>query len=49
MLRLTYFKGFSQDSVSKLLGVVPRTMRRIKKEAVMKLAEMYAFTKKSMK
>ena len=48
VLRLTYFKGFSQDSISKLLGVVSRTMRRIKKEAVMKLAKMYV-TEKSMK
>lgn len=49
VLRLTYFKGINQDSISKLLGVVPRTMRRIKKDAIGKLAEMYAFTENSMK
>lgn len=49
VLRLTYFEGISQDSISELLGVVPRTMRRIKKEAIMKMAEMYAFTENPIK
>lgn len=44
VLRLTYFEKTSQDTISELLGVVPRTMRRIKKEAIEKLAEMYALT-----
>lgn len=46
---MTYFEGISQDSISELLGVVPRTMRRIKKEAIMKMAEMYAFTENPIK
>ena len=40
---MTYFDGADQSRVSESLGVVPRTMRRIKKEAIIKLAEMYAF------
>ena len=40
---MTYFDGADQSRVAESLGVVPRTMRRIKKEAIIKLAEMYAF------
>lgn len=43
VIRLTYFECVNQDIVAASLGIVPRTMRRIKKEAVEKLAEMYAF------
>ena len=44
VIRLTYFDKMSQESIAETLGVVSRTMRRIRKEAVMKLAEMYTFT-----
>ena len=44
VIRMAYFEGIDQDSIAKSLGVVPRTMRRIKKEALEKLAEMYTFT-----
>ena len=37
------FECVNQDMAAASLGIVPRTMRRIKKEAVGKLAEMYAF------
>ena len=40
---LFYFDGADQSRVAESLGVVPRTMRRIKKDAIIKLAEMYAF------
>lgn len=43
VIRLTYFEGVNQDMASASLGIVPRTMRRIKKEAIKKLADMYAF------
>ena len=43
VIRLTYFECVNQDMAAASLGIVPRTMRRIKKEAVGKLAEMYAF------
>lgn len=44
VIRLTFFEGIDQDNVAKSLGVVPRTMRRIKKEALEKLTEMYVFS-----
>lgn len=46
-IRMTYFEDINQDVAAKLLGIVPRTMRRIKKEAIAKLAEMYAFAERS--
>lgn len=49
VIRLTYFKKISQDRIAGMLGVVPRTMRRIKKEAIMKLTEMYTLTEDPMK
>ena len=49
VIRMTYFDGVDQNRVAESLGVVPRTMRRIKKEAIIKLAEMYAFTENPMK
>lgn len=49
VIRLTFFEGLSQNRVAESLGVVSRTMRRIKKEAIEKLAEMYAFTENPMK
>lgn len=42
-IRLIYFEGYNQDDAAKKLGVVPRTLRRIKNRAVDKLAEMYEF------
>lgn len=44
VIRMVFFEGIDQDSIAESLGVVPRTMRRIKKEAIEKLPEMYAFT-----
>lgn len=44
VIRMAFFEGLDQDNIAKSLGVVPRTMRRIKKEAIKKLAEMYALT-----
>ncbi len=49
VIRMTYFDGVNQDVAAKSLGIVPRTMRRIKKEAIDKLAAMYAFTEQSKK
>lgn len=40
VIRLTYFDKISQERIAETLGVVPRTMRRIRKEAILKLAEM---------
>lgn len=48
VIRLTYFEGIDQDSIAESFGIVPRTMRRIKKAAIEKLAEMYIFTENSM-
>lgn len=42
VIRLTYFEVCNQDEAAKKIGVVPRTMRRIKKEAVSKLVELYS-------
>ncbi len=33
IIRLFYFEGCTQDDAAKKLGIVPRTIRRIKKEA----------------
>lgn len=44
VIRLTFFEGIDQDGIAKSLGVVPRTLRRIKKEAIEKLTKMYTFT-----
>lgn len=49
VIRLTYFEGCSQDTVSEALGVVPRTMRRIKKDAIKKLTSMYDFAENTQK
>lgn len=46
VLRLIYFEGLSQETASQSLGIVSRTMRRIKKEAIEKLAEMYSFAER---
>ncbi|EOS66636.1 sigma-70 family RNA polymerase sigma factor [Oscillibacter sp. 1-3] len=43
VIRLTYFEGLSQEAVAESLGIVSRTMRRIKKRAIEKLAKMYGF------
>lgn len=43
VIRMAYFEGIDQDSIAKSLGVVPRTMRRIKKDALEKLTAMYTF------
>lgn len=45
VVRLSYVKGLSQGDVAKELGIVPRTVRRIKNEAIDRLVEMYTFTK----
>ena len=44
VIRLTFFEGIDQDSIARSLGIVPRTLRRIKREAIEKLTKMYAFT-----
>lgn len=46
IIRLFYFEGCNQDEAAKRLGIVPRTIRRIKKEAVAKLAELYSLSQK---
>ena len=43
VIRLSYFEEVNQDEAAESLGIVPRTMRRIKKEAIEKLVEMYIF------
>lgn len=43
VIRLLYFEGYSQEEAAKEIGVVPRTTRRIKNEALDKLTEMYAY------
>lgn len=43
VIRLSYFEEVTQDEAAESLGIVPRTMRRIKKEAIEKLVEMYIF------
>jgi len=43
-IRLFYFKGYSQNEVAQELAIVPRTVRRIRDEAVEKLIELYSFT-----
>lgn len=49
VIRLIYFEASGQDEAAKMIGVVPRTMRRIRKEAVSKLAELYSLAKKREK
>jgi len=49
VIRLTYFEACGQDEASKKVGVVPRTMRRIRKEAISKLVELYSLSKKRRK
>lgn len=44
VIRMAFFEGLGQDNIATSLGVVPRTMRRIKQAALEKLTEMYAFT-----
>ena len=43
VIRLFYFRGLPQNEVAKELEIVPRTVRRIKDEAVDKLVELYSF------
>ena len=43
VIRLAYFEGLSQNDIAQNLAIVPRTVRRIKEEAVDKLAKMYSF------
>ncbi len=45
VIRLVYFEGHNQDEAAEKLGIVPRTLRRIKKEAIAKLTQMYSFAK----
>ena len=45
VIRLFYFQGLSQEEVANELEIVPRTVRRIRDEAVDKLVELYSFTK----
>ena len=40
---MIYFEGYNQDDAARKLGIVPRTLRRIKNGAVDKLAEIYEF------
>lgn len=49
VIRSLYFQGLSQDEVAKELEIVPRTVRRIRDEAVDKLVELYSFTKELAK
>lgn len=43
VIKLTFFERCSQNDVARKLAIVPRTVRRIKEEAVDKLVEMYSF------
>lgn len=43
VIKLTFFEGYAQNDVARKLAIVPRTVRRIKEEAVDKLVEMYSF------
>lgn len=43
VIKLTFFEGCAQNDVARKLAIVPRTVRRIKEEAVDKLIEMYSF------
>lgn len=43
VIKLTFFEGCAQNDVARKLAIVPRTVRRIKEEAVDKLVEMYSF------
>ncbi len=45
VVTLTFFEGCAQNDVARELAIVPRTVRRIKEEAVDKLVEMYSFAK----
>lgn len=45
VIRLFYFQGLSQDEIAKELDIVPRTVRRIRDEAVDGLVELYSFTR----
>ena len=45
VVKLTFFEGCAQNDVARELAIVPRTVRRIKEEAVDKLVEMYSFAK----
>ena len=45
VIKLTFFEGRAQNDVARELAIVPRTVRRIKEEAVDKLVEMYSFAK----
>lgn len=43
VIRLVYFEDCNQDAAAKKLGIVSRSLRRIKKEAIERLVEMYTF------
>lgn len=43
VIRLIYFEDCNQDEAAKELGIVSRSLRRIKKEAIGRLVEMYTF------
>ena len=45
VIRLSYLKGYSQNEVARDLSIVPRIVRRLRDEAVDKLAELYSFAK----
>lgn len=49
VITLSYFKGVPQNRVAKKLAIVPRTVRRIKDEAVDKLVELYSFAENFIK
>lgn len=49
VIRLVYFENCNQDDAAKKLEIVPRTLRRVKKEAIERLAEMYAFAEHPVK
>ena len=45
VIRLIHFEGHTQNEVATELAVVPRTVRRIRNEALDKLVDMYSFAK----
>lgn len=45
VIRLIHFEGHTQNEVATELAVVPRTVRRIRNEALDKLIDMYSFAK----
>ncbi|NBI67308.1 sigma-70 family RNA polymerase sigma factor [Pseudoflavonifractor sp. 60] len=45
VIRLIHFEGHTQNEVATELAVVPRTVRRIRNEALDKLVDMFSFAK----